>query len=177
MKIAGILALTVTLGFLAPTGVLDLASPSGAQAASSSEKTTENGFPRDLLRSGCNHYENRARFMSRNGQIEFVVMLAEACVAAEKSLDSKIYSERLAAEYFLKKVLRLRNTLIDMNMRRVYGNQTSPFARPVTPDGQLQPIRRVSNAGEYLIAHRMGVFTAYQDWLDSGTTFSIAFVR
>ena len=172
MRKAGLLTMVLALGLSAEAQ----AGPSDPPKQNN-PTLTASGFPRDLLRSGCNHYENRARFMSREGRIEFVVMLAEACVAAEKSLDSDVYGERLAAEYFLKRVLRLRNTVIDINMRRVYGSQTSPWARPITPDGQLEPVRRVSNAGEYLIAHRMGLFNAYQDWLDSGASFSIAFVR
>lgn len=171
MRMAGLLTMVLALGLVAK-----------APAESGDEKIVpqaqaESEFPRELLRSGCNHYENRARFMPREGRIEFVVMLAEACVAAEKSLDSEVYAERVAAEHFLKRVLSLRNTVIEMNMRRVYGGQASPWAGPITPDGTLRSMQRVSNAGEYLIAHRMGLFDVYREWLDSGTRFSIAFVE
>ncbi|MBY8975312.1 hypothetical protein KHP62_05815 [Rhodobacteraceae bacterium NNCM2] len=131
-------------------------------------------------RSGCNHYQNRARFLSREGDIEFVVLLAEACSAAEKSLDSRREAERLAAMDFLEKVVALRDTLVDMNMRRVYGDTENPWAKPVFNDyhgGRTIEISRVGKWGEFLIAHRMGVFSAYDAWLDSGTDFSIAFVK
>ncbi|MEM7505365.1 MAG: hypothetical protein AAF415_01365 [Pseudomonadota bacterium] len=140
------------------------------------EPDGKSGFPRALLHAGCNHYDNRARFLSREEPVDYVVLLAEACRAAEASLDRELYGERLAAEYFLKRVLRLRNTIIDMNMHRVFGDQTSPYAKPQTEQGDAA-FKPVSPAGEFLIAHRMGVFDAYTAWLDSGAEFSIAFVK
>ena len=133
-------------------------------------------------RSGCNHYQNRARFLSREGEIEFVVLLADACTAAELSLNSTNEHERWAAEWFLGKVVELRDTIVDMNMRRVYGDTKNPWAKPKGADGKDQitrtiQIARVGKWGEYLIAHRMGLFSAYDVWLDSGTGFSIAFKR
>lgn len=141
-----------------------------------SEPNGKAGFPRELLHAGCNHYDNRARFLPREEPVDYVVLLAEACRAAEASLDSDVYGERLAAEYFLKRVLRLRNTIIAMNMRRVFGDQTSPYAKPRTEQGEAA-FKPVSPAGEFLIAHRMGVFDAYDAWLDSGAQFSIAFMK
>ncbi|MEM7240385.1 MAG: hypothetical protein AAF501_21500 [Pseudomonadota bacterium] len=133
-------------------------------------------------RSGCNHYQNRARFLPRDGTIEFVVLLADACAAAEASLTSTNEHERWAAEWFLQEVVDLRDTIVDMNMRRVYGDTQTPSASPLTPDGSGRitrtiEIARVGKWGEYLIAHRMGLFSAYDTWLDSGASFSIAFQR
>lgn len=129
------------------------------------------------LRAGCNHYVNRARFMSREGRIEFVVLVSEMCQAAERSMTHPSPAQRVAAEALLNRVLELRNTIIAMNMRRVYGDQTSPWAKPLTRDGRLMPVGRVSPAGEFLIAHRMGVMTVYDAWLDTGGRVSLAFVR
>ncbi|MEM9044916.1 MAG: hypothetical protein AAGC81_09475, partial [Pseudomonadota bacterium] len=87
------------------------------------------------LRAGCNHYENRARFLSREGNIEFVTLMAEACGAAENSLGSLRTEERQAAHLFLHRVLQLKDTIIDMNMRRVYGETDNPFAKPQDAEG------------------------------------------
>ncbi|MEM9044915.1 MAG: hypothetical protein AAGC81_09470 [Pseudomonadota bacterium] len=132
--------------------------------------------------SGCNHYQNRARFLPRKGNIAFVTLLAEACSAAEFSLENGKEPERLAAEWFLSKVVLLRDTLVEMNMERVYGKTKNPWARPVTADGKnieahAVQLRRVNEWGEYLIAHRMGVFSAYDAWRLSGAGFSMAFVK
>ncbi|MEM7179030.1 MAG: hypothetical protein AAGD47_08525 [Pseudomonadota bacterium] len=133
-------------------------------------------------KSGCNHYQNRARFLPREGEIEFVVLLADACTAAEVSLQSKNETERGAAREFLEKVVLLRDTIVDMNMRRVYGDTQNPWAKPLMAhrDGSLGrsvQMARVGKWGEFLIAHRMGLFSAYDAWLDSGADFSIAFVK
>ena len=41
------------------------------------------------------------------------------------------------------------------------------------PHGAAMP-SPVTPSGEFLIAHRMGLMTAYQAWLDSGVDFSLA---
>lgn len=156
---------------------LSTAFLSGPAAAGTAEEVT-----RADLRAGCNHYENRARFLPRTGDIAFEVLIAEMCGAAETSLKSTNAVERQAAQDLLERVLELRDTIIDMNMHRVYGDQTSPFARPVIADGRANGPRggafaRVSSVGEYLIAHRMGLFTAFDAWLDTGPQFSLAFLR
>ena len=130
--------------------------------------------------SGCNHYQNRARFLPRTGNIAFVTLLAEACSAAEHSLEHGTETEQVAAEWFLAKVVLLRDTIVEMNMERVYGKTKNPWARPMTADGKdneahTVQLRRVSEWGEFLIAHRMGLFSAYDAYLQSGTAFSMAF--
>lgn len=149
-------------------------------AAPDGEKWLSSG--QGSWRSGCNHYQNRARFLAREGEIEFVVLLADACSAAERSLESPNAHERSAAELFLQKVVDLRDTLVDLNMRRVYGDAATPMAQPKSADGTSRrgraiEISHVGKWGEYLIAHRMGLISAYDVWLDSGTDFSIAFKR
>ncbi|MEM1275513.1 MAG: hypothetical protein AAGH74_03240 [Pseudomonadota bacterium] len=77
---------------------------------------------------------------------------------------------------FLRRVLELRDTIIEMNMHRVYGQTDNPFAKPKVREGDAAEFTRVTDTGEFLIAHRMGVLVAYKAWLDSGTSFSIAFL-
>ncbi|MEM0943782.1 MAG: hypothetical protein AAGI70_07520 [Pseudomonadota bacterium] len=160
-------------------GLLVLSLVPGVSVAGG-ESGAETALSRADLRAGCNHYQNRARFLTREGQVEFVTMIAEACAAAETSLDGDNPGERQAAERFLRRVLHLRDTIIEMNMTRVYGAQRDPRAQPLTPDGKSAaglgtPFGRVSDTGEFLIAHRLGLFRAYDAWLDSGANFSIAF--
>ncbi|MEM8792079.1 MAG: hypothetical protein AAGE80_10705 [Pseudomonadota bacterium] len=149
----------------------------GAPALAEQRVATLTSDQRADLRAGCNHYENRARFLSREGEIAFVTLMAEACAAAEVSLGSDSASERKTARRFLHRVLELRDTIIDMNMERVYGETDNPFAKPKVAEGDASEFTRVTDTGEFLIAHRMGVMSAYQAWLDSGASFSIAFLK
>lgn len=147
--------------------------PKGAKFYPSSEGSWQ---------SGCNHYQNRARFLSREGEVELVVLLADACTAAKTSLQSTSEAERKTARDFLEKVVLLRDTIVDMNMRRVYGDTQNPWAKPLKANrdgslGRSVQMARVGKWGEFLIAHRMGLFSAYDAWLDSGANFSLAFVR
>lgn len=173
---------TMTKRFLAAFLAVVLTAPSAT--AGGTVPTGTDWLPSGAgdWRSGCNHYQNRARFLPREGEIEFVVLLADACTAAERSLRATNEHERWAAEWFLAKVLELRDTIVDLNLRRVYGDTGDPLAKPKRGDGQNRvsrtvEIARVGKWGEYLIAHRMGLFSAYDVWLDSGTDFSIAFHR
>ncbi|MEM7189014.1 MAG: hypothetical protein AAF439_05330 [Pseudomonadota bacterium] len=123
----------------------------------------------------CKHYVNRARFKPRSAQPEFVVILADGCVAAQRSMAEGGYKQRQAAAGFLLQLSALQRTIIDMNMVRVFGVDDAPHAQiAYNARGQAQPIRRVSPTGEYLIAHRMGLLTAYATWVGTGADITIA---
>ena len=127
------------------------------------------------LRAICKHYVNRARFMPRDRQQEFVATLADGCESAQASVDRGQVDERLAAMQFLMRLKDLRDTIIDMNMTRVFGDTYTPWTRISYGAGaKVEDVRKVSAAGEYLIAHRMGLIDAYNSWLD--TAPSMAFV-
>lgn len=116
----------------------------------------------------CKHYVNRARFKPRHDQQDFVVTLADGCRAAEVSLASQKFAERQAAAVFLARLKTLRDLVIDMNMTRVFGADYTPVTRiPYLADARSEPVRKVSEAGEYLIAHRLGLLQVYQAWLDT----------
>ena len=126
------------------------------------------------LGSICKHYVNRARFMARSPEQPFVVTLADACTAAQTSLDSVSHDERLAAVGFLTQLRVFRDTVIDMNMTRVFGETYTPYTRMKYGNkARSESVRKVSGTGEYLIAYRMGLLKAYQAWLDTGPQMAL----
>ena len=123
----------------------------------------------------CKHYVNRARFKHRNPDQEFVVTLADACLSAKASLSSDNYKERDAAQNFLIRLRVLRNTIIDMNMERAFGKSYTARTRMKYSVGSMiEPVRRVSSTGEYLIARELGLLAAYRTWLGTGPTIAKA---
>lgn len=125
--------------------------------------------------NACNHYVNRAFFKPRDGQPEFVVTLADGCLAAQTSLGANAPHERVAAAAFLSRLVELRDTIIDMNMERVFGKDYNKYTRiPSNKDERSEPVPRVSMYGEYLIAHQMGLIAAYNAWLDTGPKIAMA---
>lgn len=128
----------------------------------------------DAHASACHHYQNRARFKSRQAPYEFVTLLAEACSAAQQSMTAASANERATAKQFLDRLLILRDTVVAMNMDRVYGPDPAPAAKPRRTYGRVGSIPKVSSTGEYLIARSLGVMVAYDAWLDSGAEFSLA---
>lgn len=128
--------------------------------------------------NACNHYVNRARFLPRDVSPKLVVTLADSCLPALAVLRvedpdvHRLYHE--AAENYLRHLLLLRDTVVDMNMERAFGKTYSRWTRMKSRrDDRTQAVPKVSEAGEYLIAYRMGLFDAYQAWLD--TTPIVAF--
>lgn len=118
--------------------------------------------------SGCKHYVNRARFLQRGTGAEFIVLLADSCEQAQVDLNHGSYGERRAALVYLSRLLDLRDTVIDMNMSRLFGDDYTPFTRLKHGVGsKTEAVPKVSSAGEYLIAHRMGLLDAYRAWLDT----------
>ncbi|MGF1444797.1 MAG: hypothetical protein ACFBRM_01185 [Pikeienuella sp.] len=114
--------------------------------------------------AACKTYENRARFLSRNGAVDFLVLMAEGCRAAQDTLAQGSRVERQVAEAYLERLVLLRDTVKQINMDRVYGRGADRFARPLQGAGQMRPLSTVSKSGEFLIAHRMGLIKAFRTW-------------
>jgi len=122
----------------------------------------------------CRHYANRARFLRRGGPVDFIVLLAEGCAAAERSLAAPDPRERAAARHLLDRLAALRATVIEMNMHLVYGEPGLRRTRSLSGSGWMGPIRSVSRSGEYLIAHRMGLIAAFETWRRQAPGFALA---
>lgn len=126
-------------------------------------------FDTSLYAQACKHYVNRAKFRARTDNPEFVIILADSCLPALKSLRSPHFDERLAAADYLQRLLMFRDTVIDMNMERVFGKTYTRWSRMKSArDDKTAAVPRVSETGEYLIAYRMGLLDAYREWLDTG---------
>lgn len=89
-------------------------------------------------------------------------MLADGCTAAVATLEGGPVADRYRALAFLSRLSDLRQTVIRMNVERVYGEKPHRFAMPQTATGALASFGSVSEAGEYLIAHRMGLVAALE---------------
>lgn len=126
----------------------------------------------------CNHYINRAKFKPRGAGASFVVTLADSCQPALKSLKSARGPERAAAADYLSRLVVLRDTVIDMNMERAFGKTYTRWTRMKSRrDDQVGPTPQVSQTGEFLIAHRMGLLQAYKAWLDTGPKLALGLDR
>lgn len=123
----------------------------------------------------CKTYENRARFLSREGSVSFVVAMAEGCAAAQRSLRTGTAEERQAAAAYLDRLVALRDLVIRMNMTRMYGAKRSPRSKPIQREGRLTAFYGVSETGEFLIAHRMGLIDAFRAWRAETPGVGIAF--
>jgi len=87
----------------------------------------------------------------------FAALLAGACRGALAELDAGPRDHRIAAARLLLRLTRLQEAVAGMNAER-----SARGAAPVTA------------TGEYLIAHRIGVVSALDVWLDSAPGFSLA---
>jgi len=94
---------------------------------------------------------------AKGGEPAFPALLAGACRGAMAELDAGSRSHRIAAVRLLLRLTRLQETVSEMNADRAVRG-----AAPVTV------------TGEYLIAHRIGVVSALDVWLDSAPGFSLA---
>ena len=125
-------------------------------------------MPRDaeLLRydKTCHTYQNRARFLPREGALDFVTVMAQGCTAARATLETGSVRERSAAVGFLDRLAGLRETVIAMNTERFFGKDAGPRAEPASDPGVMRLPYEVSEAGEVLIAHRMGLIAAFDTW-------------
>jgi len=133
-----------------------------------------------LHNATCAHYQNRARFSSRNQNASLEVHLADSCARAFRSLyarfDTSPYEQKHALTY-LNRLSQFKDEIITINMDRMFGTDRT---RRTVIQGQLgdhlgensmkQP---VTASGEYLIARSMGVIGAYRAWADV-TDFELA---
>jgi hypothetical protein len=126
---------------------------------------------RAVFSEACAYYQARAASARRARPGEFVVFLADACAAAEISLDTGTPKQQARAALLLSRIALLRETVGLMNAER--------DARAAARSGGTGVIRlsRVTPSGEFLIAHRMGLMIAFDAWLDSGVDFSLASYR
>jgi hypothetical protein len=119
----------------------------------------------------CNYYHARAGSVRRAGPGEFVAFLADACIAAEISLDTGTPEQRARAALFLSRIALLRETISQMNAER--DMRAVARANAAGRSGAIM-LSRVTPSGEFLIAHRLGLMIAFDAWLDSGADFSLA---
>ena len=156
--LAGALALPLST---AGAGASELAAPSDAE----------------LVRyaKACNHYVNRTRFVARDADPTFFVTLADGCQNAQVALRSKSIPKRRAAIAFLSSLAELRDTIVEINMDRLFGRNWTRFSRPKDKNtARTESLGQVSHTGEYLIAHRMGLIAALNAWTISDRDVSLA---
>ncbi len=123
--------------------------------------------------SACSHYENRARFKSRVRLVDFVTVLAEACRAAQASLIGNRARERQTALVFLDRVAELRALIVQMNVQKRLRPVETADVDALSNFARASKLPRVSAAGELLIAHRMGLIKAFENWLESSPNFAL----
>lgn len=144
------------------------ADPSGAPSLAASAES------RDAWSAACRHYENRARFRTRSGDVEFPTVLAEGCVVALGAALSA-GAEGAAARSFLDRVVSARRAVDAINADRIrdaVSDADQGFSRNVRDLGRA--LRLVSETGEYLILRAEGVFAALDAWVASGGRFALA---
>lgn len=127
-----------------------------------------------LWAAGAGHHASvseadRARFAAACEQIRgaagepvpggtgFRGRLAAACEAARSELDAGEPTRRIAAARLLVRIARLSETVGAMNAERGARGGAS-----------------VTDTGEFLIAHRLGVVNALDRWVHSGAELSLA---
>jgi len=143
---------SLAVGTLAFAAVADLREPPVSE--------TE----RAAFLEACGYYEKRAAASSGAGAGEFVSFLAEACVAAERLLETGTPEQRSRSALLLSRVAELRRTVVRMNADRAAGSLR----------GTRQGYVPVSPSGEFLIAHRLGVLLAFDAWVETGARISVA---
>ncbi|MFN3615255.1 MAG: hypothetical protein ACK4WC_11965 [Rubrimonas sp.] len=118
----------------------------------------------------CRHYENRARFMPRSGDVGFVTVLAEACAQAGVHAVEP-GPHRTAAMRFLLALGQVRAEIAAIDADRMR-------APPLRSAGAVRDLRAsrglVTETGEFLILRHAGVFAALDDWVATGADFELA---
>lgn len=122
--------------------------------------------PTDGQLAACNHYENRARFRPRHGEADFVTTLAEACRSALTAMDGTDPRQRAAAERLLAGVVELHRIIVSMTVERKLATHVAGTDAAFGPSGSLVTLPRVTDTGEFLIAHRIGVVNALDGWTE-----------
>ena len=129
------------------------------------------GAERENFTEACKYYHARTGPVRRPGPGEFVAFLADACTAAEISLDVGTPEQQGRAVLFLSRIALLRQTVKQMNAER---DLRAIELGKATGRNPAIFVTRVTPSGEFLIAHRMGLMIAFDAWLDSGAEFSLA---
>ena len=122
----------------------------------------------------CRHYENRARFKPRDGDVEFVTVIADACQRVSVRLRDPAVSvtERAAGATYLKRLSSVRAAIAAMNATRLAGRDRGESG--VNRRDLRSALRLVSPSGEFLILRSAGVFTALRRWMAAGGSFDLA---
>ncbi|MDF0600169.1 hypothetical protein P1J78_05445 [Psychromarinibacter sp. C21-152] len=107
----------------------------------------------EVYRATCTHYENRSDALASEEDALLVDRLASSCGRALDRLTGAAAGPetRRRARAYLARLAELKATVVEMNMRRLFGPS----------DG---PVRTVSLTGEYLIAQRMGILGALDEF-------------
>lgn len=129
------------------------------------------GADRRAITAACEYYDLRAERQPTHQSATFVEFLADTCGLALNSLGSDNQEERQAAKLLLMRIVLLHQTVTDMNAAR------EAAVADKTGAERMRALSRVTQSGEFLIAHRMGVMHAFDAWLDSGADFSLASYR
>ncbi|MEM9010278.1 MAG: hypothetical protein AAGE18_03570 [Pseudomonadota bacterium] len=120
-----------------------------------------------LYAQTCSHYDNRARFLTREGALAFVVVLADSCAQAlSRFADPTVLDPdpgQEAARSYLDRLTRFKALILGMNRDRMLG--PDPGRRSGARFAGGAP---VSETGAYLIARRLGLLHAYSQWVASG---------
>lgn len=125
--------------------------------------------------AACHHYDNRARFKAREGDVEFVAVLADACAAARAALtrEGGATAQGAAAERFLSLLGQGRATIVAIDRERMALAGETGAGRDVAVEFRRHR-RLVSTTGEFLILRQVGVFAAMRAWVDAGADFTLA---
>ncbi|HSF94013.1 MAG TPA: hypothetical protein VLA52_03235 [Thermohalobaculum sp.] len=119
----------------------------------------------------CEYYRLRSAPAPQDGSVSFVAFLAEACVAARRSIETGLDAEQTAARKLLATIAELHWTVVQMNSAR------DEAVAGLTGVTRMLRLTRVTPTGEFLIAHRMGLLRDFDAWLDTGADFSLAWYR
>jgi hypothetical protein len=118
----------------------------------------------------CHHYENRARYMPRSGEVGFVAVLADACAQAGVHAVEP-GPHRTAAMRFLLALGQVRAEIVAIDTDRM----RAPAPRAAGAVRDLRSSRGlITETGEFLILRHAGVFAALGEWVATGADFELA---
>jgi hypothetical protein len=121
--------------------------------------------------TACHYYKLRSSPEPRPEPVNFATFLYETCNAANRSLERGLSVEHEAAGRLLDRIAELHWTVGQMNAAR------DEAVAGLTGVTRMLRLTRVTPTGEFLIAHRMGLFQDFETWLDTGADFSLAWYR
>lgn len=114
--------------------------------------------------NACATYENRARFLPRDGDPAFLVLMADGCVAAQESLEDGRAAERGAAATYLRRLVTFRDRVVAANLEQVFGKHHTRVSLPTAPYGKLRDMASLSLSDEISLAYDLGVIAAFESW-------------